>query len=227
MATLLELARLDEDEARKMMEGMRWPNGPECPHCTSKNAVRLQGKATRPGVLKCRDCAKQFTVTVNSIMHQSRIPLSKWLIAFHLILFSKKGINVLQLQRNLRLGSYQTGRQMEQRIRYAMIVCGLAAPRYRDPEFDGKYLRGKPHRGSRKQAGLGRSARIQPAMTLDERDAKAWGRVFPTVSGGALRQVIHEAVDRDAPTSRVDCGCDGRIGRNQTGACQEFTCRAG
>ena len=77
MVTLLELARLDEAKARQMMEGIRWPNGPECPHCTSNNAVRLQGKATRSGVLKCRDCAKQFTVTVNSLMHQSRIPLSK------------------------------------------------------------------------------------------------------------------------------------------------------
>ena len=214
MVTLLELARLDEAKARQMMEGIRWPNGPECPHCTSNNVVRLQGKATRPGVLKCRDCAKQFTVTVNSIMHQSRIPLSKWLIAFHLILFSKKGISVLQLQRRLGLGSYQTGRQVEQRIRYAMIACGLAAPRNWDPEFDGKHVRGKPHRGSRKQAGLERAARKQSVETLGERDAKAWGRVFPTVSGGALRQVIHEAVDRDSRTSTVDCPCISRIGRS-------------
>ena len=122
MATRLELARLSEDEARAMIEGVRWPHGPECPHCASGNAVRLDGKATRAGVLKCRDCRKQFTVTVNTIMHRSKIPLSKWLIAFHLMCSSRKGISALQLQRELGLGSYQTAWYMEQRIRYAMTA---------------------------------------------------------------------------------------------------------
>jgi transposase-like protein len=77
MATPLELTRLTENEARAMIENIRWPNGPECPHCVSNNAVRLEGDATRAGVLKCRDCGKQFTVTVNTIMHRSNIPLTK------------------------------------------------------------------------------------------------------------------------------------------------------
>ncbi len=125
MATFHGPARLSEDEARAMIEGIRWPNGPECPHCASDNAVRLEGRATRPGVLKCRDCGKQFTVTVNTIMHRSKIPLSKWLIAFHLMCSSKKGISALRLQRELGLGSYQTAWHMERRIRYAMTAGGL------------------------------------------------------------------------------------------------------
>ena len=119
MATPLELTRLTENEARAMIENIRWPNGPECPHCVSNNAVRLEGDAPRAGVLKCRDCGKQFTVTVNTIMHRSNIPLTKWLIAFHLMCSRKKGISALQLQRELGLGSYQTAWHMAHRIRYA------------------------------------------------------------------------------------------------------------
>ena len=126
MAALLELARLSENEARAMIEDIRWPNGPECPHCASKNAVRLYGEATRPGVLKCRDCRRQFTVTVHTIMHRSKTPLSKWLMAFHLMYSSSKDVSALQLQRDLGLEGYQTARHMAHRIRYAMNAGGRA-----------------------------------------------------------------------------------------------------
>lgn len=198
MAALLELARLSEDEARTMIEGIRWPNGPECPHCSSNNAVRLEGKATRPGVLKCRDCGKQFTVTVNTIMHRSKIPLSKWLVSFHLMCSSKKGISALQLQRELGLGNYQTAWHMEHRIRYAMTASGLAAPLKGDVDVDETYVGGKPRKGSPKKSAPGRGTRKQLVMALVERDGKARTRVIPTMSGTALWQVIHEEVGRDS-----------------------------
>ena len=198
MATLLELARLSEDEARTMIESIRWPNGPECPHCASMNAVRLEGKATRPGVLKCRDCGKQFTVTVNTIMHRSKIPLSKWLMGFHLMCLSKKGISALQLQRELGFGSYQSAWHMEHRIRYAMAAGGLAAPLRGDVEVDETYVGGKPRKGSHGPNPKGRGTKKQPVMALVERDGAARTRVIPDVSGATLRSVIQEAVDRDS-----------------------------
>ncbi|MDE0718137.1 MAG: IS1595 family transposase [Rhodospirillaceae bacterium] len=203
MATILELARLSEDEARAMIEGIRWPNGPECPHCASHNAVRLEGKTTRPGVLKCRDCGKQFTVTVNTIMHRSKVPLSKWLVAFHLMCSSKKGISALQLQRELGLGSYQTAWHMEHRIRYAMASGGLAAPLKGDVEVDETYVGGKPRKGTKGdwkdgKHKPGRGTKKQPVMALVERGGEARTRVIPDVSGATLRTAIQDAVDRDS-----------------------------
>jgi hypothetical protein len=29
----IDVGRLTEDEARAILEGIRWPNGPACPHC--------------------------------------------------------------------------------------------------------------------------------------------------------------------------------------------------
>lgn len=180
-----------------MIERIRWPNGPECPHCASGNAVRLEGDATRDGVLKCRDCGKQFTVTVNTIMHRSKIELSKWLVAFHLMCSSKKGISALQLQRELGLGSYQTAWHMAHRIRYAMHAGGLTAPLSGDVEVDETYIGGKPRKGSG-NTRTGRGTRKQPVMALVERNGMARTRVIPNVSGATLRSVINEAVDRDS-----------------------------
>jgi transposase-like protein len=108
--TLIEIARMTEDDARAYLESVLWPNGPFCPHCGGTNPTRLQGTAHRSGVFQCnnKECHQQFTVTVNTVMEDSHIPLNKWLLAFHLLSSSKKGMSSLQLQRELNLGSYRT-----------------------------------------------------------------------------------------------------------------------
>lgn len=50
----------DAEMARQHLEAMRWPDGPVCPHCDSKEAYKLQAKAgskkpVRVGVYKCPD----------------------------------------------------------------------------------------------------------------------------------------------------------------------------
>ena len=105
---LIEAARLTDDEARDYLEKLRWPDGPVCPHCGSQKCTRLNGKAHRPGAIQCNECRKQFTVTVGSVMESTRIPLHKWVLSFHLMCSSKKGMSALQLQRELGLGSYKS-----------------------------------------------------------------------------------------------------------------------
>ena len=79
---------VDADEARKWFEIQRWPHGVTCPHCDNSNQVKiklLQGKSHRPGLYECAECRQQFTVTVGTVMHRSKIPLNKWLLAMQLI----------------------------------------------------------------------------------------------------------------------------------------------
>ena len=96
----------DEDKAREHLESLQWPNGPFCPHCGNadpKRITKLQGKSTRPGVYKCKEkqCRKPFSVTVGTLMERSHIPLTKWLLAMHLMTSSKKGMSAHQLHRML------------------------------------------------------------------------------------------------------------------------------
>ena len=110
----------DKDKARVHLEAIRWPDGPICPHCgVIGNAAKLNGKAHRPGVYKCRDCRKQFSVTVGTVFERSKVPLNKWLLATHLITSSKKGISSHQIHRSLGV-TYKTAWFMTHRIRCAM-----------------------------------------------------------------------------------------------------------
>src|SRR5579863_3808722 len=111
----------DEEAARKHFEALRWPQGPECPHCgLVDNATELKGKSTRAGVYKCKGCEKPFTATVGTVYERSHIPMHKWLLATHLMCASKKGISAHQLFRSLGFGSYRTAWFMAHRIREAM-----------------------------------------------------------------------------------------------------------
>ena len=76
----------DAEKAREWLEALLWPDGPICPHCGSiDNAAKLEGKSTRPGVYKCRDCRKPFSVTVGTVMERSHIKINVWLAAMHLM----------------------------------------------------------------------------------------------------------------------------------------------
>ncbi len=164
---LAELTKLTEEQAREYIELIRWPLGPVCPHC---GGIKVGGvaenkeKKVRAGLYNCLSCGKQFTVTVNTVMHDSHIPLRKWLLAFHLMTSSKKGISALQLQRNLGLGSYKSAWHLAHRIRYAMSEGSLCAPPLKgDVEVDETYFGGKV-KGGRARGQHGRSTQRRPRL---------------------------------------------------------------
>lgn len=112
----------NEDTARKALEAVRWPNGPVCPHCGNLDKEKIakgEGKAHRPGLYYCAACNGQFTVTVGTVMERSKIPLSKWLMAMHLMASSKKGMSAHQVHRMLGV-TYKSAWFMCHRIREAM-----------------------------------------------------------------------------------------------------------
>lgn len=110
----------DEAKAFEFVEARVWPEGPVCPHCGGVDRVgRLKGKTTRPGLWKCYQCRKPFTVRIGTIFESSKIPLHVWLQALYLMAGSKKGISSNQLHRTLGV-TLKTAWFMSHRIREAM-----------------------------------------------------------------------------------------------------------
>jgi transposase-like protein len=120
----------DEQAAYDYIEAHLWPNGPVCPHCGNCDQTRitkLNGKSTRPGLRKCNECRKQFTVKMGTIFEDSHVRMTHWLQAIYLMCSSKKGISTRQLQRMLG-GSMKTAWFMGHRIRLAMAPAAAAGP---------------------------------------------------------------------------------------------------
>ncbi len=106
-----------DDKCRDLLEALRWPNGNvACPHCGCGVLCEIAPR----NQWDCLACRYQFSVTSGTIMHDSHLPLRKWLIAIYLMLESKKAISAQQMMRTLGIGSYRTAWYLCHRIREAM-----------------------------------------------------------------------------------------------------------
>jgi transposase-like protein len=113
-----------EPAAFAYVEARLWPNGPVCLHCGEKKRIgALKGATTRPGLYKCYECKKPFTVRMGTIFESSHLPLHLWLQIIHLFCCSKKGIATRQIQRMLNC-SMKTAWFLGHRIRLAMAPAG-------------------------------------------------------------------------------------------------------
>lgn len=186
----------DDDKARAYLESVRWANGVVCPHCKSTgDHYRLEGKAHRPGLWKCQDCRKQFSVTVGTVFERSKIPLSKWMAAAYLLCSSKKGISAHQLHRTLGV-TYKTAWFLAHRIRFAMADQGggLMGEGGGTVEADETYIGRKP--GRKVRAGHGHKETVFSLVERggNVRSTHITGKVFAGVKRALKGNVSGEAV---------------------------------
>jgi transposase-like protein len=199
----------DKNQARKYLEGIRWPNGVVCPHCGSdEKHYPIKGKEdsknpVREGVWKCKKCRKQFSVTVGTVFEDSHIPLNKWLLATFLICSSKKGMSSHQLHRMLKV-TYKTALFMSHRIRYAMDdkkvkLSGIV-------EVDETYVGGKEknkHFDKKLNTGRGGVGKT-PVFALVERHGNVISMPVQRVTGANLKAIIRQNVEKSATVMTDD-----------------------
>ena len=214
---LSTLSKLTEDEAREMLERIRWPNGPVCAHCGCVENITKIKSAKRPGLYRCGDCKKQFSLKVNTVMHDSHLPIRTWLMAFSIMCSAKKGISALQLHRQLGFGSYKTAWHLAHRIRHAMKQEPLKGLLKGEVEVDETYIGGKPRKYSKEKRKPGRGTKKVPVVALVERDGRVRAHVVPNVSANVLKSAIFEMVDTSSAIMTDEFGAYKGIGAQFAG----------
>lgn len=197
-----DLCRMSEDEARDYLESLHWPEGPICPHCGSLRVMALTGKSCRPGLRKCHDCRKQFTVTVGTIFERSHIALRHWVYAITRMCASKKGISAHQLHRELGI-TYKAAWFMFHRIRHAFKDPDPGATMTGVVEVDETYVGGKPRKHGTAANPInkrGRGTKKVPVLALVQRNGCVRTRVICDVTGHTLKSAIRENVH---PTATI------------------------
>jgi transposase-like protein len=216
----IDVARLTEDEARAILEGIRWPNGPVCPACVGTNNTRLPAsKNVRDGLIQCnvKGCRKQFSVTVGTVMHGSHITLRQWVQAFHSMCSHKKGVSAHQLGRNLGLRTYKSAWHLAHRIRLAMKEDPLASKLQGTVEVDETYVGGKPRKGDGKVHKRGRGTSKAPVLALVERDGRVRTQHIARVNASTLKAAIRQNVDRASRIVTDELPSYGGIGSEFAG----------
>lgn len=182
------------DICLNFMVEMRWPDGVTCPHCQSKEVGFL---ATRK-IWKCKrkECRKQFSAKVGTIMEDSPLGIDKWLIAIWLIANAKNGISSYEIHRALGI-TQKTAWFLLQRIRLAMQT-GTFEQLSGEIEADETYVGGKAsnmHKNKREQKIQGRGGKGKAiVLGMLERGGKIKAKVITDNTKKTLHKEIKENV---------------------------------
>ena len=182
-----------------------------CPHCGSinhayflkpKNGARKTrtGSVSARRVYKCGDCRKQFSVLIGTVFEGSKIPLFKWLLAFHMIASAKNGVAAFELHRTLDI-SVESAWFMAHRIRFALT--GHPSPMLSGTvEVDETYIGGAAknmHAKDRKKRITGSGGVDKtPVVSLVQRSGEVRSQVMRNVTGAKLRQALRDQVEPSA-----------------------------
>jgi transposase-like protein len=202
----------DLEAARRHFEAIRWPKGPYCPYCGGFDRVApLGGKSMGPGWYHCKDCRRKFTAAVGTIYERSHIPMTKWLLATHLMCASKKAMSAHQLHRMIGL-PYKTAWFMAHRIREGMRELNTPLTPLggngKIVEADETYIGGKEtnkHRSKRNSANIGGMGK-EIAFALVERGGRIRTQHVPEVTAKTLREILVRQLSTDARLMTDDAG---------------------
>lgn len=184
----------DEKAAERYFIELRWPDGVRCPksQCGSSDVYDCHARQ-RLKQWKCRGCYHKFTVTSGTVMAYTKLPLRKWMIAYHEMGSAKKGISSRHLARKLSIG-LRPAWHLSHRVRATMtdntqLFSGTV-------ESDEAYLGGR-----RRRRGRGYRGNKVAVQTIIKR-----GRLTTRRDGGSGRSSDYSQAQTVvlAPADKVD-----------------------
>ena len=128
----------NEKACAEYLYNVKWPEGFICPVCGHRHGFAL----SRPGRYQCAKCRRQTSLTANTVMHRTHLPLTKWFWAIYLVACDKRGISALTLAGRISV-SYETAWYLLCRIRKAMETRDASYTLSGIIEFDDSYFGAK------------------------------------------------------------------------------------
>jgi transposase-like protein len=182
-----------ESKCRAYLEALRWPDGVTCPRCKSPKTYRI----VKRGQFVCASCEYQFSVTADTIFHDTHLPLVTWFLATLLLCESKKGMSACQIQRSLGIKTYKTAWYLCHRIRAAMAEA-------EKPMLDGSIEMDETYVGGKSHGRRGRGTRKRPVIGIRQRNGEL--RLFHSkdVTGRSLEKFLRENVGEDVDVFFTD-----------------------
>ena len=188
----------DDTEAEKWFVSRRWPNGMHCTGCDGTTITHRTSKRKTPQY-HCTGCKANFTVKTDTIMHDSKLPLSKWALAFYLYSTNLKGVSSMKLHRDLDI-TQKAAWHMAHRIRETWNdETGLL---FSGPvEVDEVFLGGKEvnkHANKKFRAGRGTVGKVAVVGIKDRETGQVNTKVVEATDAPTLQGFVREHTAHDA-----------------------------
>ena len=176
----------DELSAIKHFEKLRWGKKAKCAYCGSEN-IGIRNVDYR---FHCKQCQKSFSVTTNTHLHSTRLPLKTWLYSFAIVTDAKKGVSAKQLERNIGV-HYETAWTIGHKIRSLMAIENKEIELSGILEMDETYVGGKPRKFNDGTTSDIRKAYIIPDLDERIKEFKKAGVKFKRGRGNPAKSDIN------------------------------------
>ena len=185
-----------DEQCRAYLTELRWPNGANCPKCSSDKISRIHERKQ----FDCDSCRHQFSVLSGTMFHDTHLSLTKWFYATYLLCESKKGISANQLKRMLRV-SYETAWYLCHRIRAAMKEVQPLTKLGGVVEMDETYIGGHHHGACIEGRG---DPKKQIVIGIRQRKGELRFFTAQDVKLGTIRQFIKDNISESVDVLVTD-----------------------
>ncbi len=142
----------------------RWPTGFVCPHCASTHHCTFERKGLQ--YWQCSACGKQTTVTSGTIFQATKLPLTRWFLAMHLLTQAKNSVSALELKRHLGV-RYKCAWLMKHKLLQVMAEREESRQLDGRVEIDDAYLGGALPGGKRGRGSQNKVSFIAAVQTTE------------------------------------------------------------
>ena len=153
-----------QEKCHAALVASRWPTGFVCPHCANTRHCTFERKGLQ--YWQCSACREQTTVTCGTILQATKLPLTHWFLAMHLLTQAKNNVSALELKRHLGV-RYKCAWLMKHKL--LQVMCEREESRQLDGrvEIDDAYLGGALPRGKRGRGSQNKVPFIAAVQTTD------------------------------------------------------------
>ena len=153
-----------EEQCHAALVASRWATGFICPSCECSRHCTFVRKGLQ--YWQCSACREQTTVTCGTIFEATKLPLTRWFLAMHLLTQAKNNVSALELKRHLGV-RYKTAWLMKHKL--LQVMCEREESRQLDGriEIDDAYLGGESPGGKRGRGSENKVPFIAAVQTTD------------------------------------------------------------
>lgn len=160
-----------QEKCEAAVIGWRWPRGYVCPSCGQADGHFSSFRRGRLLYRQCSGCHFQCSVIAGTVFEATKLPLTVWFLAMHLLTQAKTNMSMLELSRHLGV-SYPSAWLIKHKLMEVMRLREDSRQLSGRVELDDGYLGGMRSGGKTGRGSKNKVPFVTAVQTTDSGEAE-------------------------------------------------------